>query len=251
MSGEAFDLEALGAIPDPLGSDPVGARPRVSRRAGVATPSASGDESQGPTGSWEAVAAKLAPSRTRGQVRREHVVALVLAVLWLATVAVIAGLRPHYEAFTLVVQGGVPIALSLLALALGLSGGKLGFGVRPNLLVATLALAPILFGVVVVAFPIPLDPEDVRSGVDCGLVELFSGVVPGLALVYAHRRGTANGAGLRMSVLGLAVGMFAAGMWAFHCPDSSAVHVLASHGLPALGIAAAAAALAVKLGRIR
>lgn len=246
MSGEAFDLDALGAIPDPLGQ----ARRRVDAAGGSGGDHAA-DGDRGASASWDAVAAKLAPSRTRRQVRREHVIALGLAVLWLATVAVIAGLRPHYEALTLVVQGGVPMALSLLALALALSGGKLGFGVRPNLLVATLALAPVIFGAVVIAFPVPLDPEDVRSGVDCGLVELFSAVVPGLALVYAHRRGTANGAGLRMAVLGLAVGMFAAGMWAFHCPDSSAVHVLISHGLPAIGIAAATAALAAKLGRIR
>lgn len=237
MSREDFDLEALGAIPDPVD-------PGSTRQASAGATTATGD-------SWEAVAAHLGPARTRKQVRREHVIALVLAALWLATVALIAGARPHYELVTLVVQGGVPMALSLVVLALALSGGKLGFGVRPKLLVAALALAPVLFGAVVLAVQIPLEEADLRSGASCGFVELFSAVVPGLALVFAHRRGAANGAGLRMAALGLGVGMFAAGMWAFHCPDSGAAHVLLSHGLPALGIAAAAAALAVKLGRIR
>jgi hypothetical protein len=114
-----------------------------------------------------------------------------------------------------------------------------------------LTLAPVLAGVVIWAVDVPHVPDDPRSGAACGFVELFSGVVPGIALVYAYRRGMANAAGLRMSVLGLGVGLLAAAMWALHCPDSTASHVLLSHHLPALGIAAAAGALAIKLGRIR
>jgi hypothetical protein len=236
MNDESFDLAALDGIPDPL--DP----PRGALR------------DAGMKGSWESVSSalpELGPSRTRSQLRREHLAALGFGVVWLATVALIAGVRPHYEALTLAVQGGVPMALAFLAFALGLSGGKLGFGGRPHALIAILALAPIVFGAVVLVVRVPTESIDLRSEASCGFVELFSGVVPGLALVFAHRRGSANGAGLRMAVLGLAVGLFAAGMWALHCPDAGAAHVLLSHGLPALGIAGAAAAVAYKLGRIR
>lgn len=238
MSDGSFELDALGSIPDPVG------RSRADS-AGGPRPSES---------SWAAVAAKLPTAgraRTRSELRREHVAAFVFGAVWLGIVAVIAGVRPHYEALTLVVQGGVPMALAFLSFALGLSEGKLGFGVRPRALIAVLALAPIVFGVVVLAVRIPTEAVDVRTEASCGFVELFSGVVPGLALVAAYRRGAANGAGLRMAVLGLAVGLFAAGMWAFHCPDASAFHVLVSHGLPAIGIAGAAAALAYRVGRIR
>lgn len=231
MSDESFDLGALDAIPDPV-SPAAASRP-------------------GPPTSWDAVSAKLGPTRTRGQIQREHVIALAFGVVWLATFAVLAGVRPHYEGITLVVQGAIPAIIALVTIALALTGGKLGFGARPTHLVAALVLAPVLFAAITIAVDVPHFADDPRTAESCGFVELGAGVVPGLALVWAHRRGMANGAGLRMAALGLGIGLLAAGMWALHCPDSTAQHVLLSHGLPALAIAGASAALAIKLGRIR
>ena len=231
MSDE-FDLGALDAIPDPVS-------PAAAGRAGSKD------------GAWDVLAAKLGPTRTRGQIQREHLVAIAFGVVWLATVAAIAGVRPHYEGITLVVQGLIPAIIAGVTIGLALTGGKLGFGARPTYLIAALVLAPILFAGITIAVDVPHFPDDPRTAESCGLVELGSGVVPGLALVYAHRRGMANGAGLRMAALGLGIGLLAAGMWALHCPDSTAQHVLLSHGLPAVAIAGASAALALKLGRIR
>jgi hypothetical protein len=232
MSDPAFDLDALRAIPDPIDS------------ASVRAPAVEG-------ASWSAIAPRLGPARTRPQVRLEHALSFLFVVVWLAIVAVVAGLRPHFEVVPLLLHGAVPVALAIVAVSVALSRGKLGLGPKPAVLAILLAVWPMLFAAAVLAVPIANGGDDARSGPACGSVELFLGAVPAFVVALAFRRGIPRGAALRMGVIGLAIGLLAAATWAVHCPDASVAHVLLSHGLPALGIAAVSAAAAFRLGRIR
>jgi hypothetical protein len=222
-----LDTEALESIPDPAGS---AAKRRARRAAGPA--------------SWDAIAARLGPTKTRGRVRAEYAIALGFAVTWAVAFSVAYGLRERFDTTAFVVQGVAPLVLAALAMAVALAKGPRGLGSAARPLSWAALLLPALFAGAILAIPALTEPSEMRQPFPCVGLELAIGGVPGLVVALVFRNASPRASSLRVGLMGLGAGLLAASAWSLHCPDCRAQHVLLSHGLPAIAVAALAGAVA-------
>lgn len=210
----SFDVRDLQGIPDPIDGRSLGPVP-PARAAG-------------------------APGRTRGDLRRARLVALVVGVTWVVALVFLLGLRGDLAVTPVMLAHiGLPALLGGTTLGLALWPGRLGLGahVVPTVIVAL--GGPIAFVALAAAFPATEDRSTLARGVFiCGDIVLLLGAVPLAAVAWAQRRTAVTAAPWRSVLLGVAVGLAGAAALGMHCNIADGLHVALGHGWPivALGI---------------
>ncbi len=197
---------------------------------------------------------ELAP--TRRKVRSWRVAALLLSVTWLAANLGVYGLRGDLVTLSagyIAAQIVLPFGLGLLALLVALLPGRSGLGLSVAVVSATALLAPLLFALIVYGAPPPrvAKPGETSwlSAAVCFDITLAWAAVPLLFLALALRRAFPVAAVWRSALLGVAAGLFAAGVMNLHCANVARFHLTFGHVVPALLAALVAAVLVRRAAR--
>ena len=222
-----IDVALFAAIPDPVRASPSGA--------------------VDPEG--KAAAREVGP--TRGEVRRRRALTMGAVVVWAFAVVAFLGIRQHLSMVTSVCQIGIPTALGLGALAVALSGGRLGLG--PSLVrTVVFAIVPVVaFVGLGLAFGVPTDATPHHDAFQCGAVEVIASVVSLGIFAVALRRSNVTNERWRGALFGSAIGVAWAGLWGLHCADESTRHIVLGHGYPVVVCAVLGAFLLSRVARVR
>jgi len=206
-----LDLEALGAIPDPLGD-------RMPD-----------DPDAAPEGAL--------PGPTRRVLHRRRAFALIFAPLWLLFVQIVIGIRSDLPVPYLIAHVGVPAGLGALAIALALSAGPFGLGPTWRSVGAYAAIAPAIFAASAFVTPARENGAELaESVVMCGDFIMGAAIVPLFLLIWAQRRTFAGGAGRRSALLGVGVGFLAGAAQVLHCAHDDGLHIAVGHSWPAVAM---------------
>jgi hypothetical protein len=211
MSDVPPQLPALDGIPDPLAEAAPPLPPLPPVRA-------------------------LPRSRTRAELRRARLVALVVSAGWIGGQLAALGLRGDLARVPAGYLGALvvaPIVAGALCLLAGVSAGRLGVGQRAGLLAALALLTPLAFVLGALLGPTPYADAEVGSfgdGVACFHIALAWTVLP-LVLAGFALRATFVGSSMWRSVaVGVAAGLVAAAALTLHCSVAGAFHVGLGHG---------------------
>jgi hypothetical protein len=240
-AADDFDPSMFADIPDPVAPVRGAAGGDDSKGAAVA-PAASSDRS---------LPAFPAQRSTRAEVSKRRSIALAISFGWTLFAVVILGYRHNLDAISALVHLALPLALGIVVLAVAISPGRLGLG--PSARKATLlaVVAPVAFMVVAALLRVPMAADDHRDTLGCGAIELGVGLVPLVLLAVGLRRTQVVNAGWRSTLFGAGMGLVWAGLWAIHCTDSDAAHIVLAHGGAAAGLAIVGGLVVSRFTRVR
>ncbi|MBX3226789.1 MAG: DUF1109 family protein [Labilithrix sp.] len=198
------------------------------------------------------------PAPTRSEWRRRVVIVAVLGAL--ATTALFfvmggfaRGTRPS-ELVAFTAGLGLFSALVMTRVATGSGGSMLGRP-RPHLVLACVALAPVL-ACVALAAPM-LWPEHaneevaLRTHVGCAAITLVQGALPLVVLLLPRRASDPIHPAVTGAALGMTAGAWTAMMAYLRCPHVPAAHCIIAHVVPTLALTALGAVLGRFLLRVR
>ena len=181
----------------------------------------------------------LPRAAVRDETRRRRLLALAASVLWLGSNLALLGLRkdlgelpsPYLQAEVV-----LPCLLAAGCLALALASGRLGLGVKRAVVVALALGAPLAFGVLAAATPIP-DGHAPGSASPLAMFVCMNLTLVWTALPLALAAATLRAAfpvtsRWRSGLVGAAVGLGAAATINLHCPNVAHLHLLIGHGIP-------------------
>jgi hypothetical protein len=181
----------------------------------------------------------LPRTAARDDTRRRRLLALGASVLWFGSNLALLGLRkdlPQLPPVYLEAEVVLPCVLAAGCLAFALAAGRLGLGVKRAVVAVLVLLAPLAFGVLVAATPIP-DAHAPGSASPVAMFVCMSLTLAWAALPLALAATTLRAAfpvasRWRSGLAGAAVGLCAGATINLHCPNVAHVHMLIGHGLP-------------------
>lgn len=181
-------------------------------------------------------------SRTRSEVRRLRVIAIVIGIAWLGALLAKTGLRADHHEISPVYAYGLPILMyvsGMLMLGLAVSRGRSGAGPRSRWVRLSIALLPVLFVLSSLWIEVGAHsrvPADVKSlwsaNAACGALTTALGAVPFAVAIFALRHAFPVHAAGRGALVGLCSGLAAAATIHLHCSVADTSHILLSHGGP-------------------
>jgi hypothetical protein len=182
---------------------------------------------------------------TRDALRRRRRTLFLASCVWLLGLLVAVGVRRDFAALApsqMLWLQGLPLLGALGCVYMALSGGTLGLGPKPLLLVSTLAGALI----VPVALSFALLGQDggaagLREHATCFGMAFGGAFPPLLMLALALPHSFVARPRLRSALLGVAAGLGGALLANLHCSISSRLHVGFAHHTPMLVLALLAA----------
>jgi hypothetical protein len=195
------------------------------------------------------------PSASRSRRRALRLAAACGAGLYEAAGVAFFKTRPDLstaQTALVALELALPLALGTIVLVLAAKGGRLGLGEPTIRLAAWVIGAPVLFGLVTVAFfPTDLVGEAFWSRTEtCFLVTAILAAGPLLLGALALRSAFVSAAGWRTAAMGIASGALAASTMALVCPVDGTLHVLLGHGTMMLVMGLVGAGLFRRVTRI-
>jgi hypothetical protein len=188
---------------------------------------------------------------TRQVVKRRRLAALLGGLSWLGAHLAVYGIRTDLGSLPspyVAAQIALPAALATVSLAIALSPGQRGLGLKIGLVGALSILGPASFCALSLGAPVPRAPEPpaVSDTLLCFDITVACVAVPLLFAAITLRGAFASGARWRSALVGAGIGLFAGATMNLHCPNVAPTHILLGHGL-AIIVAASLGALALAL----
>jgi hypothetical protein len=200
---------------------------------------------------------RLKAAPTRQSTLRHRVLALALSFAWLAAHLAIYGVRSDFATLSfgyVAAEIVLPFVLGLASLVVALQPGRSGLGLGIGVASTLALLAPLLFGLVVSAHPSPraVPPADTTwiGAVLCFDLTLVWAAVPLVFAALALRHVFPVAVSWRSALVGVASGLFSAGVMNLHCANVARFHMTLGHAVPAIIATVVGAALLSRAARV-